>query len=589
MASPSKALRFLSVRVRNTLAVVLAAILASALLTGADFPDPQGQDPLAAEEAVLDSSSESADEGIVPDASDGQEPGGEEGLEGTEIVPMADQYVSDEFDLRTALASAADGDTIYLQDDIFLFGVVSMPVKTLTIASDMGAANAPFTISMERSGRHFTIPNGADITFTDLIIEGSYPTTNWNGGIDVDSATLTLNNVSVDNCGYSSGHGGGIYAHGSSVVTVTDSFFTLNHSGLNGGGIFVNDSTQLQVLGYTYFMANDAGLGGGIYANASSTVTINGDCYFGTNTADSHAGAIDFNNVGTNTLGGSIIFQDNSAGTQGGAIYVHNWRTLNITGSLEFTGNTGSPLVEPTSYPAGFSASQLTGTVSSISPNFTLAPGADLGIMAFNNYDIGPVSGPVTYTVSYAPGAYGTFAAQQYTSLLRDAATPAFSGTPTGQSGWVFTGWSPQVAPTVTSSVTYTAQWRQAGFVLTYNTNGAEGGIAPADATVYQTGDTVTLSGNAGSLAKAGYRFLGWSLTPGGAVVSAVTFDGSDITVYAVWEPEATAIPLAGDRLLMAIVLAAVLAALGACGMLASSVVKRRQAVAKAAGRHSRR
>lgn len=46
----------------------------------------------------------------------------------------------------------------------------------------------------------------------------------------------------------------------------------------------------------------------------------------------------------------------------------------------------------------------------------------------------------------------------------------------------------------------------------TYYANGATGGSVPVDSTVYETGDTVTLLGNSGSLVRTGYTFAGWQL-----------------------------------------------------------------------------
>ena len=64
-----------------------------------------------------------------------------------------------------------------------------------------------------------------------------------------------------------------------------------------------------------------------------------------------------------------------------------------------------------------------------------------------------------TYTVTYTDGVNGeAFADQVYTAKYEDA-TPAFEGTPT-RKGFVFDGWNPEVAETVTEDVTYTAQWK---------------------------------------------------------------------------------------------------------------------------------
>ena len=64
-----------------------------------------------------------------------------------------------------------------------------------------------------------------------------------------------------------------------------------------------------------------------------------------------------------------------------------------------------------------------------------------------------------TYTVTYTDGVNGeAFADQAYTAKYEDA-TPAFEGTP-ARKGFVFDGWTPEVAETVTDNATYTAQWK---------------------------------------------------------------------------------------------------------------------------------
>ena len=64
-----------------------------------------------------------------------------------------------------------------------------------------------------------------------------------------------------------------------------------------------------------------------------------------------------------------------------------------------------------------------------------------------------------TYTVTYTDGVNGeAFADQTYTAKYEDA-TPTFEGTP-ARKGFVFDGWNPEVAETVTEDVTYTAQWK---------------------------------------------------------------------------------------------------------------------------------
>lgn len=66
------------------------------------------------------------------------------------------------------------------------------------------------------------------------------------------------------------------------------------------------------------------------------------------------------------------------------------------------------------------------------------------------------------YTVTYTDGVekYEIFKDQVYKELGNGSPTPKFVGKTT-QKGWTFKGWTPEVADTVTGSVTYTAQWEE--------------------------------------------------------------------------------------------------------------------------------
>jgi hypothetical protein len=64
------------------------------------------------------------------------------------------------------------------------------------------------------------------------------------------------------------------------------------------------------------------------------------------------------------------------------------------------------------------------------------------------------------YTVTYAPGAHGTFTAKITSGLHIGDPTPT-APTVTGETGWQFTGWTPTPTTTVTGDTTYTAQWTQ--------------------------------------------------------------------------------------------------------------------------------
>lgn len=65
------------------------------------------------------------------------------------------------------------------------------------------------------------------------------------------------------------------------------------------------------------------------------------------------------------------------------------------------------------------------------------------------------------YTVTYTDGVDGkAFKDDVHSDLEKDTPTPAFSGGTPTRKGFVFDGWTPEVAETVTDDATYTAQWK---------------------------------------------------------------------------------------------------------------------------------
>ena len=149
----------------------------------------------------------------------------------------------------------------------------------------------------------------------------------------------------------------------------------------------------------------------------------------------------------------------------------------------------------------------------------------------------------VRYTVTYTDGVEGEtiFEDQVTTDLLSGTKTPAFNGTPERE-GYVFAGWEPAVAETVTADATYVAQWSEDAngngvaddtetkYTVTY-TDGVEG------ETVFE--DQITtdlLSGTKtptfqGEPERKGYVFAGWKP----AVAETVT---ADVVYTAQWTVE---------------------------------------------------
>ena len=127
------------------------------------------------------------------------------------------------------------------------------------------------------------------------------------------------------------------------------------------------------------------------------------------------------------------------------------------------------------------------------------------------------------YTVRYTDGVDGkeVFADQVYGNLLSGVATPAFEGTPTRE-GYVFKGWNPEVATTVTGNVTYVATWgedknnngiddnEETKYTVTYK-DGVDGAEVFADQVYGNLLSGVATPAFEGTPTRTGYVFKGWN------------------------------------------------------------------------------
>ena len=116
------------------------------------------------------------------------------------------------------------------------------------------------------------------------------------------------------------------------------------------------------------------------------------------------------------------------------------------------------------------------------------------------------------YTVTYTDGVDDEeiFEDQTYT-VESGEATPDFDGTPT-RDGYLFTGWEPEVAKTVTGNATYTAQWEQLPPAETYTVTYTDG---VDDEEIFEDQTYTVESGEAtpdfdGTPTREGYTFAGW-------------------------------------------------------------------------------
>ena len=90
--------------------------------------------------------------------------------------------------------------------------------------------------------------------------------------------------------------------------------------------------------------------------------------------------------------------------------------------------------------------------------------------------------------------------------------------------------WVALTGSTFTTNPTYS---------VTYNDNGKTSGSVPTDATAYESGASVTVKDNTGSMAKTGYVFAGWNSKDDGTgtdYAPATTFSiSANTTLYAKW------------------------------------------------------
>lgn len=120
-----------------------------------------------------------------------------------------------------------------------------------------------------------------------------------------------------------------------------------------------------------------------------------------------------------------------------------------------------------------------------------------------------------------------------------------------GSIPYKFTGWNtstsgggtvylPGQEVSATANLVLYAQWTLSDtYKVTYFTNGATNGTAPADGVNYLYGATVTVQYNTGNLVKAGYAFAGWNTDPlgnGTSYLEGDTFQIQDNTsLHAQW------------------------------------------------------
>ena len=210
------------------------------------------------------------------------------------------------------------------------------------------------------------------------------------------------------------------------------------------------------------------------------------------------------------------------------------------TGATELTGEKGYELsVTPAAVGviyyycvvSGDCGDDVTSNVVSITAKNAISP-----TLSYDSYSV-LIGGTLTATLDKK----GSDGSVTYESSDDAVATVASDGTVTGVSAGTVTitatiadGTSHWGNTATSSTITVSAPT----YTVTYTTTGSTGGTAPTDSnSPYESGSTVTVLGNTGSLAKTSNVFLGWSDGSGNNYAPGETFTISENTTLSpIWK-----------------------------------------------------
>ncbi len=162
---------------------------------------------------------------------------------------------------------------------------------------------------------------------------------------------------------------------------------------------------------------------------------------------------------------------------------------------------------------------------------------------------------PPTYAVTYAANGAGGGTVPVDANRYAQGGTVTVLGNTGGltRTGYTFASWCVRADGTGSSytqgqtftmggwdTTLYAAWTLNPTYTVTYDANQASSGSVPVDTTHYEVGNTVTVLGNPGTLARAGYTFAGWCLTAdgtGSAYAQGQTFvmGSTNVRLFAKW------------------------------------------------------
>ena len=389
-----------------------------------------------------------------------------------------------------------------------------------------GTGSVTLADTDNRTGTTDTTVSAVPRTYAGYTYDPNYPDTVFSGIVAGDGSLVLKLYYTAGTAGYTVEHylvsDAGVAtladtdnltgATGTEVNAVARTYpgytFVPNYTGTVSSGIVVGDGSLVLKLFYTagdatsykveHYQVNAADLATladteNLTGSTGNTVTAVPKVYTGYTYAPSYPDTV---SSGTITGDGSLVLK---------LYYMVDAYTINYYGNNATAGSMASQTVTYNSS-VTLSANVFTRLGYTFAGWNTQANGSGVAFtdqQAFTYFltedlDLYAQWNIVYYTVIYAPGTQGTWtaASQTYTGLTYGQATPAAPAI-TGNTGYVFGGWTPVRAATVTGNATYTATWYIPVVVVTASYtvnhyNADNGALLLADILTGTIGQTVT-------------------------------------------------------------------------------------------------
>jgi len=444
-------------------------------------------------------------------------------------------------------------------------GTTYTPAQTFT----MGAANVTLYAMWSTSPAFSVTYNGNGATSGAVPVDA----TNYQPG---QAVTVRGNTGNLVRSGYSF-TGWNTLAGGLGTTYTPAQTFTMGSANISLYAMWAANPTHSVIYNGNGATSGAAPLDATNY-QLGQTVTVLG------NTGNLYNGGYAFSGWNTQADGLGTTYMPAQNFTMGAAnITLYAMWTAIPTFTVTYDGNgatSGTVPVDFIHYAQGDMVSVSTNTGSLANPGLsfsgwnTLANGRGTTYSPAQTFAMGAVNVtlyavwviPPTYSVSYnGNGSDGGSVPVDGSSYLTGQTVTVLANTGSlVKSGATFTGWNTLANGTGTSytfaaaaptfpmgaaNVTLYAMWSvNPTYTVTYNGNGATSGAVPVDSTSYLTGQTVTVLGNTGTLAKTGATFAGWNTLADGTGTSytfaaaAPTFPmgSANVTLYAMWSASTT-------------------------------------------------